>query len=401
MSWSERFVRDHKRRTDCAIHRACAQLASDPATLEKFHAMLNCARRRATRLLEAPVVDGRHAGVDALVHLSRFRSVHIRSERDWAGTSASWRPAVSLLAHHLLCEYKVPGFLASAWHATDLSGDKKRGWFLAHARGVRFRSLDVPIEMTRKMEDIFLASQDHLPIEYAIRRAELLALGASAELIKAVMSTRLGTELQHGEFWRTVWIFLIANAHELDLAQIGPMIDYIQAVRHERIQVETWEGMMELDPPQPGFSMRGRTVPSMLRLMQAWHRDLGRGGVAFSWARSPFESLLFEEPGLDNSEIPRRWQMTELTDSAQLRREGTALHHCVASYAHRCRIGISSIWSLRLWRGEKVRPVLTIEVDPRRRAVVQARGWSNRAASGKSLRLLEDWAGRERLQMAI
>ena len=157
------------------------------------------------------------------------------------------------------------------------AADKKRGWFVAHSRGASFRSLDLPIVMTRKMEHIFLASQDHLPIEHAIRKAELLALGAPAEFVKAMMSTRLATDLRHGEFWRTVWIFLIANAGDVDPTQIGPMIDYIQAVRHDRIKVETQDGMMEFDPPQPAFSMKGRTVPSMLRLMRAWHQESRRG----------------------------------------------------------------------------------------------------------------------------
>lgn len=401
MSWSERFVRDHKRQTDCAIHRACAQLASDPPVFEKFDEMLSCARKRAVRLFEAPVSDGRHPGIDALVNLSRFRGAHIRPAIDWAGTSSSWRPAVSSLAHHLVCDYKVPVFLASSWYATDSAADKKRGWFVAHSRGVAFRSLNLPIVMTRKMERIFLASQDHLPIEHAIRKAELLALGAPAKIVKAVMSTRLATNLRHSEFWRTFWMFLIANAGDVDTTQIGPMIDYIQAVRHDRIAIETQDGVMEFDPPQPEFSMKGRTMQSMLRLMRDWHQSLGGGSAALSWKRSPFEPLLFEESGRDPSERPRRWQMIELTDSAQLRREGAALHHCVASYADRCHRGISSIWSLRLWRGENVHHVLTVEVDPRKRAVVQARGRANRAASGRSLRFLQDWAVRERLQMAI
>jgi hypothetical protein len=80
---------------------------------------------------------------------------------------------------------------------------------------------------------------------------------------------------------------------------------------------------------------------------------------------------------------------------------GAALYHCVTSYADRCYRGMSRIWSLRFRRGEKVHHVLTIEIDPRKRAVVQARGWANRAASGKPLRLLQDWAARERLQLAI
>jgi hypothetical protein len=397
MSWPERYVQDHKRRTDCAIHRAFEQLASDPSTFNKFQEILTCARKRAPSLFEAQVVEGRHPGVDALLNLSRFRGAHIRPVTDWTGTSSSWRPAVSSLAHHLICDYKVPAFLASSWCATDAAADKKRGWFVAHSRGFSFRSLDLPMVMTRKMEHIFLKSQDHLPIEHAIRRAELLALGATAEFVKAIMSTRLATDLCHSEFWRTVWIFLIANAGDVDLTQIGPLIDYIQAVRLDRPQ----DGVMEFGSPQPAFSMKGRTAQSMLRMMREWHKSLGAGSASLSWVRSPFEPMLVEELSPDGSEISRRWQMMELINSAQLRREGAALHHCVASYADRCHRGISSIWSLRFWQAEKIHHVLTVEVDPKRRTVIQARGRANRAASGRPLRLLQDWAIRERLRMTI
>lgn len=135
MSWSERYVQDHRRRTDCGVHRACAQLASDPPTFETFQELLTCSRKRAPCLFEAPVFDGRHPGIDALVNLSRFRAAHIRPVIEWAGTSSSWRLAVSSMAHHLVCDYKVPLFVASAWYATDSAADKKRGWFVAHSRG--------------------------------------------------------------------------------------------------------------------------------------------------------------------------------------------------------------------------------------------------------------------------
>lgn len=310
--------------------------------------------------------------------------------------------AVSSLARHLVCKYEVPSFLASSWCSTEgAAADKRRAWFVAHAGGASFRSLDLPIVMTRRMERIFLASHDHLAIDPAIRQAELLALGAPAELVQAVMSTRLATDLSNGEFWRTVWFFLIANASTMDPAQIGPMIDYIQAVRHERIAMETQDGMVELDPPQPDFSMKGRTVKSMLRLMRDWHKSLGLASAGLAWTPSSLQPMLVEEPSPDPSDPPRRWQMLELTNSGQLRTEGTALHHCVASYADHCYRGLSRIWSLRRWRGEKVHHVLTIEIDPRRRAVVQARGWANRVASGKPLRLLQEGANRERLRLAI
>lgn len=402
MFWSERSVRYHKRQTDCAIRDAYVRLATDTAAVAKFHELLHCVRNRSARLLEAPVLNGHHPGVEALVNLSRFGSAHNRPVAEWSGTTSSWRLAVSSLAHHLVGKYEVPVFLSSSWYsAGDAVADKKRRWFVAHSCGASFRSLNLPIAMTRKMEHIFLASHDHLAIEYAIRRAELLALGAPPEVVQAVLSTRLAADLSNGTFWRTVWTFLIANAGVIDPAQIGPMIDFIQAIRHERVAMETPDGMVELDPPQPAFSIKGRTVESMLRLMRDWHRSLGAGSAGLAWTPSPIRPMLLEEPGQDVSDPPRRWQMMELTNSGQLRTEGAALRHCVASYADRCCRGTSRIWSLRFRRGEKVHHVLTIEVDPKRRAVVQARGWANRAASGKPLRLLQGWAARERLHLAI
>jgi hypothetical protein len=296
----------------------------------------------------------------------------------------------------------VPAFLAASWYATDDPyAERKRKWFVAHARGASFRSLDLPIDMTRKMEHIFLMSRDHLTIEHAMRRAELLALGAADELVRAVLATRSATHLGNGAFWRTLWMFLIANAHTIDLAQVGPMIDFVQAIRHQRVAVETPDGIVLRDSPQLSFSLKGRTAQSMLRLMQDWHRSLGLANGGLTWAPSPLQPMMTEELRQDPSAPPSVWQLMELTNGAQLRAEGTALRHCVASYADRCWRGASGIWALRVHRGERVRHVLTVEVDLKRRAVVQARGWRNRAPSGKALRLLQDWSVRERLRLAI
>jgi hypothetical protein len=402
VSSAERFVRHHKQQTDRAISQAHARLAAHTLASATFRALLHRVRNRAPRLLDAPVVNGHHPGVEALVNLSRFESAHVRTTTDWAGTSASWRRAVCSLAQHLVGAYAVPRFLAASWYAIDDAyAERKREWFVAHAHGASFRSLALPIVMTRRMEHIFLRSHDHLTIEHAMRRAELLALDASDELVRAVLATRLATDLHHGAFWRTVWLFLSANARAIDPAQVGPMIDFIQAIRHERVAVETQGRIVMRDPPLPSFSMKGRTAQSMLRLMQEWHRRLGVANGGLTWAPSQLRPLLREEPSEDPSVPPSVWELMELTNGAQLRMEGTALHHCVASYADRCWRGASRIWSLRARRGDKVRHVLTIEVDVRRHTVIQARGWGNRAPSGKSLRLLQDWTVREKLRLAI
>lgn len=404
MSWSERCVQDRRAQTDRAVHRACERLASDPHTFEKFQELLICARGHAPRLFDSPLsAVGQHLGVDALINLARFRASHIRSVKTWQGETGSWRTAIGSLVHHLTCSYSIPRFMVSVWYASDAESDKRRAWVIAHSSGTSFRSLDLPISMTRKMEHIFLASQDHLPFEEALRKAELVAIGMPADFVSAVLSTRLAKDLRNGDFWRKVWIFLVNHANEIDPAQIGPLIDYIQAIRHDCIRIDTQEGATEIAPPQPEFSIKGRTVASMLRLIGEWHRGLGKTHTffSFSWSRSPLKPWLVEEPRIDKEEMPKRWHMVELTNSAQLREEGSALQHCVGTYAHLCYRGNSSIWSLRMWRSEKVRPVLTVEVDLIKRVVVQARGMANRSASGKPRRLLQDWALREGLQMAI
>ena len=160
---SSSSVQFHKRQTDSSIHLAYARLAAEAPAAAKFHELLHHVRNRTRGLLEAPVLNGHHPGVEALVNLSRFKSAHIRPVAGWSGTTSSWRRAVWSMARHLVCRYDVPVFLASSWYSADAGADKKRGWFVAHARGASFRSLNLPIVMTRKMEHIFLASHDHLP----------------------------------------------------------------------------------------------------------------------------------------------------------------------------------------------------------------------------------------------
>ena len=248
--------------------------------------------------------------------------------------------------------------------------------------------------MTRRMEHLFLKSPAHFGVAYALRRAELLGLGAEPAFTNVILTARAALDLDHGNFWRTAWRFLIANAGAIDRAQVAPMIDFLHGIRHERIEVETPAGMELRDPPDPGFSLEGRTVASVLRLMEAWHRGLGLGASRREWAPSGLRPMTVEIPTDDPDAPPTRWELVELTSAALLRAEGAALKHCVASYGRRCVTGDSRIWSLRRRREGDATPVLTIEVDPRRKVVVQVRGRYNRAPIGRSWQLVQTWASR-------
>ena len=109
---------------------------------------------------------------------------------------------------------------------------------------------------------------------------------------------------------------------------------------------------------------------------------------------------MYEQRPLDSELPPVRWEIIELTSSIDLRIEGEALQHCVASYARYCALGLSRMWSLRRVTGSsQVVPVATIEVNPRARAIVQARGLRNRAVSHRARELIALWARRESLAL--
>jgi hypothetical protein len=135
--------------------------------------------------------------------------------------------------------------------------------------------------------------------------------------------------------------------------------------------------------------------------MDEWHRGLAfeRGGL--SWARSPLSPMTIEIPPVDPSGAPTRWQFVELTNSEQLKAEGRALQHCVASYASRCWRGACRIWSLRSIRADKVRSIVTLEIDLVKRAIVQARGFGNSYPSSRRLQIIRLWARREGIRVAI
>ena len=83
------------------------------------------------------------------------------------------------------------------------------------------------------------------------------------------------------------------------------------------------------------------------------------------------------------------WTVHELITSQQLYAEGRIMHHCAGSYAKRCAAGERSLWSLRALdldaaeENQVQEHVLTIEVDNKKKSVVQNAGKFNLKPFGK------------------
>jgi hypothetical protein len=368
---TDTFRRHTRACVDVAIHRVFVSLRKSPSQACLFERLLRVAAVRA-------VVE-----VDALRNMLQFETMLERQPEDWPGLIGHPLRVIASLASHLFGRYPTPRFLASAWFGTNtLDRIARCQWFIAHARGKPFRSLALPIAMTRRMEHIFLRTPDHLVIDHALRRAEVLGLGGTPELADAVLTTRLAEDFADADRWRLALAWLAACGDSVDLAQVVPLVDYLHANLH-------------------AVELRGRTFVSVLRLVKDWHGWLGRQRMRFvSWPRSRWQGMVI--PVEPTRHEPRRaeWTIGELLDSRELSHEGRAMRHCVASYAQDCAATRSTIWSLRhRWGDEGVtRSVLTIEVRPDSGVIVQVRAKANGRAGGWPLDLVRRWAAREGLR---
>jgi hypothetical protein len=158
----------------------------------------------------------------------------------------------------------------------------------------------------------------------------------------------------------------------LDPEQVGPIVDYLFAQRFEPEPPRIVDGVLHPGGvPQPNLSMKGRTVQSVLRQVEAWHRQLHRparyGHRAWLPCGIPGYSRVEGIPGNQ-----RLFTVTELLSSRELADEGRAMHHCVGSYTHSCASGRCAIYALRVDAGQGLERRLTIEVIVQNRMIVQA-----------------------------
>lgn len=327
----------------------------------------------------------------------------VEHRRDWIRGPETWEPRessvmalFSSLAHHLLANFPVPPVLLSSWFlGTDWSARIRQNWFKHAGRGDSLRDAGFPIRLTRRMLHDFAHAPAMVPIEAALRWAEVRGLGGSDSLARAVASTRLAGEFADNAFWVSVF-HLFINTPRLDLAHVAPVIEYLYAQKFECQQVIIGDDTeLAISPPQPDLTVKGRTVESLMKRHAEWlaARTEERQRVTIRWERTgiaEYRTQCFD----------RTWTIRELLDSNELAAEGKAMNHCVAEcYTERCFERGSSIWSMGVERPGGRERVLTIEIDPDSRALSQAKGLLNADPDETSRAVLLDWACRESLNV--
>jgi hypothetical protein len=350
--------------------------------------------RSETDLLTDP---GASHFANALLALSAHHGDWVRPLDGWRARSHNARRQFRSLVRHLIARYDVPAFLDAAWlEGLTREGVKHQGWYKHVAGGRNIRTADdLPVPLTSKQAHLFLLAPDDLDIASAFRWALVHDLGGDDHLARSILTTRIGSTYGDEGFWASVIRFFIAHP-ELESVHHGPIIDFLH---HQKFVPSIpnphadQPGQPPLIPPQPNLCMKGRTPETLRRAVSQWHRDLAQSRSAAmavaSWGPSGLGSFAHEDSVGDERRV---YEVTELLTARELVEEGKAMSHCVASYAHACGSGQSSIWSLRvrIESGRVVR-LATIEVRRRDSKIVQVRRQSNKPPTERELSILRRW----------
>ena len=367
-----------------------------PQARNAFLRLYNCAGKKLGdprfKLHNKPYLHALHS-------LATWHEFWVKQPEEWKCRSNSPSRQFSSIARHLLAKYDMPGFMDSAWFV-DLNAGKYQSWFVCLGAGENIRKQkDLPIELTKKMAHEMMQAPAYLTIDQAIRWGQIHGLGGGARCALAINGTMLGRSFQNDDFWQTVIRFFISNPM-LDTVHYGPIVDYIQNQRFIPQARIVRGGIEDMLPPQPNLTMAGRTAEGLLRQVEQWHSGLAKKkDTDLEWVTCGIPGIEFVE-GTDNNKSV--WRIAEMLSSAELKKDGSVMRHCVSSYSYSCKSGRSAIYSMSLYsqREGTVQRRLTIEVAPQNKAVVQARGFCNQFPGQQESRYLSAWASKNGLSVS-
>ena len=256
-------------------------------------------------------------------------------------------------------------------------------WYIVVAQGRSLYEKLAPLGFCRRESHHFVnapaaVTSSVRALWYAMAKAE----SDDSEAALRISRSKIAGFRTDCSFWPEVARFFARNP-----TTVLEMNDLIDFINDRRLQDDD-------------YSLEGRTLASLRRGMQAWHRALRARALVCSrgWKGFPLADAQYETTGENGPVI---WHFRQIKTDDALFREGERMHHCVVSYHGECTRGFSSIWSLTCEcpPGNHNRG-LTIEVNSRGE-IVQCRGFANRAPYANELEMVHRWARENGLRIEI
>ena len=339
-----------------------------------------------------------------------FSPFWIRSPKTWEGGDEF------SFIKHIFAEYDVPQFLYREWFRGKYDDiyDRQSGninylrfewlsWLIILGQGSSLKKAAsffywrIPSGFQHFLQDL---PDDLSPVEACIF-SEVKRLGGNnidaTRLLRHgffVIDPKEESDENYFKFWQDTVRWLVT--HHNDISDDESEIILSWAV-HQYTEMKRANYNREIERqnnaelsvdnnhqndllPQQSFTLKGRSVQRVLGLSNEYLRQKSLPWIEYSWKNHGWDFIL-DDP------LYSGWEIVELTNGKELHREGSCLGHCVSSYAGRCVANISAIFSMR-FKGESI---ITIEVNPYWRQIIQARGKGNREATSREKQVIDKW----------
>jgi hypothetical protein len=306
-----------------------------------------------------------------------FSPFWIRNPRTWKKPTA--KNAHLHLVKHLFEYYPTPSNLLSAWTGSVV--DTRYKWILFYlvlSQGGSLRKAAQHFKWTiskRFTHHLLDAPTNLLPVHAAIF-AHIQCLGGTGLEFERISRSRAFIEdptekpgrETYTQFWNGTIRWLVRYRTEFTEDEVDQVLDWSMHMYTEN----NWG-----DHP---FSWNGRTPGRVLEASIQYHEAISIPQSELSWKGHGWDWVIKD----DDDEY---WSFLELISGKELSEESKALQHCVSGYADRCFLGNSAIVSMTN-RGVHI---VTIEIEPQTKEIVQVRGYKNRAAGVTERMIIDMW----------
>lgn len=335
-----------------------------------------------------------------------FSPFWVRNPHSWEGSDHA------SFIKHVFTQFVVPDYLIHEWLRDHESLRLKwLSWLIILGQGGSLKRAStyfhwrIPSGLQHQLQSL---TSDLSPLE-ACFYAELRRLGGNdTDAIRLIQNrifvidpTELkdeNTEDNYFTFWLTTIQWLIKHRNnisddESNIILNWAMHQYTETERNNcealinrenlrRANDEQFSENLSQNNLQPlqTFTMKGRSPKRVIEHSRGYQRQQSLPWAHYSWKNHGWDLTY------DNSFYPN-WEIVELTNGKELYTEGQFLGHCVSGYAGRCVANASAIFSMRK-NGQRV---ITIEINPVRKEIIQARGKFNRSADKKEHEVILEW----------
>jgi len=322
-------------------------------------------------------------------------------KRLWRNSFSTWKPKshnrrkqFSELLFHLFGKYPLPKFLDNVWFRRDTGSYRYRNWYIKLAKGQNLRKQKSRFVITKKIAHYFMSAPQDYTVEQAMMRGVVYSLGGNEKLALALNAANPSLFNENIEFWKKLIQYFIKNPM-INKQMIGPIIDYINYQKFDELETYEEGSIIKTAPPQPNFSLSRRNPNSLIKLVENWHSSIRK--------LNPQDLIIFTtskiKPYIKTINENKTITIKQLRSNFELFDEGEELSHCVGSFVPSCMRGENSIWSLSIIESDKLKKMLTIEVDSNN-LINEVRGKCNRFATTSELIHLTHWAMIEKIEIA-